>query len=103
MQNKKYTANKKNGGNVPPLNDIRTALVPVGCGNCIECSKKRKNEWKTRLLEEIKHNTEKGYFITLTFSNESYKKLYNIVTTEIETQKQTLKTRLRPKRMVVCG
>ena len=44
MQNKKYTETKKNGGQVPPLIDKRTALVPVGCGNCIECSKKRKNE-----------------------------------------------------------
>ena len=46
---KKYEPNKKNGGNVPPLNDERTLYVPVGCQNCIECDKqKRTSPAKTR-------------------------------------------------------
>ena len=73
IKNKKYEPNKKNGGHVPPLLDERTLYVPVACQNCIECDKQKRTHWRTRLLEEVKHNTQKGYFITLTFSNESYK------------------------------
>ena len=47
--------------------------VPIGCGNCIECKKKRANEWKVRLFEEIKVNKKNAKFVTLTFSNEELK------------------------------
>lgn len=80
IKNRKYLANKKNGGNVPPLPlrefhgkmipDERVLMVPVGCGKCMECSRKKAREWQVRLLEEIKYNTN-GLFVTLTFSNES--------------------------------
>ena len=39
MYNPKYKANKKNGGNIPPVIDQRTIYVPIGCGVCIECRK----------------------------------------------------------------
>lgn len=74
IKNRKYLPNKKNGGLVPPVLDKRVLLVPVGCGKCIECMKKKSNQWKVRLQEEIK--TNKGIMVTLTFSNESLKKLY---------------------------
>lgn len=69
--NKKYVANKKNGGNVPAVPDSRVMYVPIGCQVCIECKKKKARDWQVRLLEEIKHNSN-GVFVTLTFSNESY-------------------------------
>ena len=72
--NKKFRANKKNGGNVPPIKDIRTLYVPVGCGKCMECMKKKAREWQIRLTEEIKEN-KNGQFITLTFSEESLNEL----------------------------
>ena len=68
---------------MPPLIDERTLYVPVGCQNCIECDKQKRTHWRTRLLEEVKHNTQKGYFITLTFSDENYKELHNKVTNEL--------------------
>lgn len=84
VKNRKYTSNKKNGGIIPPLpliefngkmiNDERVTLVPVGCGKCMECMKKKSREWQVRLLEEIRHNNT-GHFITFTFSNEEYRKL----------------------------
>lgn len=74
MRNKKYQANKKNGGLVPPITDQRTLFVPVGCGKCIECRKQKAREWQVRLQEDIKHN-QNGKFITLTFSNESITEL----------------------------
>jgi len=74
IKNPKYTANKKNGGVIPAISDTRVATVPIGCGRCIECMKKKANEWKVRLLEDIRHN-KNGKFITLTFSNESIRKL----------------------------
>lgn len=72
--NPKYKSNKKNGGNIPAVNDIRVKYVPIGCQRCIECKKKKAREWQIRLSEEIKTN-KNGKFITLTFSNESIKKI----------------------------
>lgn len=75
--NKKYVANKKNGGNVPPMPlksdgtiDKRVAYVPIGCGNCMECRKQKSREWQVRLNEEIKHS-KNGVFVTLTFSDQA--------------------------------
>lgn len=72
--NPKYLPNKKNGYNPPKCKDERVRYTPVGCGNCIECRKKKMREWKTRLNEEIR-NDKTGKFITLTFSEESLNKL----------------------------
>ena len=66
-QNKRYVKNKKNRGVVPTPRDERMRLVPVGCGNCMECRKKKANEWKIRLYEEIRER--KGKFVTFTFSD----------------------------------
>lgn len=78
IRNRKYTVNKKNGGDVPTPNDPRVLLVPVGCGECMECRKKRGRDWSIRLQEEIRHD-KTGVFVTLTFSNESYREIYNEV------------------------
>lgn len=71
--NPKYKGNKKNGYKPPILKDERVKYVPIACGYCIECRKKKANEWKFRLQQENK--TNKGQFITLTFSDESFEKL----------------------------
>lgn len=70
IQNPKYKRNKKNGGNIPPIIDPRVTQLPIGCGDCIECRKQKQRQWHVRLLEEIK-STPHGYFVTLTFSDES--------------------------------
>ena len=41
IRNPKYKSTKKNGGVVPPLVDKRVGLIPVGCGKCMECRKKK--------------------------------------------------------------
>lgn len=74
IKNRKYTANKKNGGIIPPVLDQRTLYVPIGCQDCIECRKQKAREWQIRLMEDIKTN-KNGKFITFTFSNESLKKI----------------------------
>lgn len=74
IENRKYTATKKNGGVIPPLDDKRKKYVPIGCGNCMECRKKKKNEWAVRLHEDIKKN-KNSKFVTLTFSEESLAEL----------------------------
>lgn len=74
LVNRKYVPNKKNGGIVPAIPDPRVMYVPIGCQYCIECRKQKARSWQVRLLEEIKHNTN-GVFVTLTFSNDSIKKL----------------------------
>ncbi len=79
IENRKYKANKKNGGVIPPVSDKRTLMVPVGCGKCIECKKQKARAWQVRLHEEIRHDN-KGKFVTLTFSDESIKKLSENIT-----------------------
>lgn len=96
IKNQKYIANKKNGGIIPAINDNRVLMVPVGCQKCIECRKKKAREWQVRLLEEVKNN-KNGIFITLTFSNESIKKLNKEIEGlsgyELDNQIATLATR----------
>ncbi len=74
IKNRKYIANKKNGGRVPVVSDERKRWVPVGCGKCMACSKARGNEWRVRLQEEIKDD-KSGRFITFSFSDASLKEL----------------------------
>ena len=74
IRNRKYASNKKNGGNIPAVSDIRVLQVPVGCGKCMECVKQKGREWQVRLLEEVRHNKD-GKFVTMTFSDESIVKL----------------------------
>ena len=74
IQNKKYVANKKNKGEPPKAKDKRVLAVPVGCGKCFECRKKKANDWRVRLTEELKHD-KTGVFVTLTFNTESLKRL----------------------------
>lgn len=72
--NPKYRPNKKNKGVVPKMNDPRVQYVPIGCGSCQECMKKKARDWTVRLEEELKYQYligVKGYFVTLTFSEES--------------------------------
>ena len=68
--NPKYLPNNKNGGFPPPLLDDRVKYVPIGCGVCYECLKRKSNQWKVRLYEEVKDETEWS-FVTFTFNNNS--------------------------------
>jgi len=77
IDNPKYRANKKNKGIIPNVGDERIKLVPIGCGNCYECRKKKQREWTVRLEEEIRER-KNGKFITLTFNKESLIKLQRI-------------------------
>lgn len=74
IENPKYRANKKNGGVIPAVPDYRVRWVPIACGDCMECRKKKSREWLMRLTEEVKHNN-KAKFITLTFNPESLSEL----------------------------
>ena len=69
-RNQKYIPNKKNGGVPPPLIDMRKQFVPIGCGNCWECRKRKRNDWTVRLTEEIKNDGNNWTFVTLTFNNQ---------------------------------
>lgn len=89
--NPKYKANQKNGGVIPPLKDQKIAYVPIGCGDCMECRKRKAREWQTRLLEDIKQH-KNGKFITLTFSNEEYTKL--ITESQERSNKSTAKRQI---------
>lgn len=75
--NPKYKPNKKNGGKPPFPLDKRTLYVPIECKNCMECMKGIANDWRVRLLEDIKKH-KNGKFVTLTFSDESIEQLGKI-------------------------
>jgi hypothetical protein len=81
-RNKKYTKTIKNGGVIPPINDLRVLYVPIKCGNCIECRNAKKREWQIRMQEEIKTSTN-GKFVTLTLNNQSIKEITAIIHNEI--------------------
>ena len=40
IKNKRYTINKKNGGEIPAVKDERLLNVEIGCGKCHICRKK---------------------------------------------------------------
>lgn len=70
IKNPKYKPNKKNGGKPPKPTDIRLTMVPIGCGNCIECRKQLANNWRVRLSVTLSAMKIPAYYITLTFSEE---------------------------------
>lgn len=72
--NPRYKPNKKNNYKPPKCEDERLKYVPISCGRCIECRKKKKREWLVRLSEEIKEDN-KCMFVTLTFSDKEFNKL----------------------------
>lgn len=84
IRNPKYKPNKKNGGKPPFAYDIRVMWVPIGCGECMECMKKKAREWQIRLQEEIREN-KNGKFITLTFNDESLEELKKVLISNGET------------------
>ena len=47
-----------------------TRYLDAPCGHCIECLKKRQNDWKMRLCHECGYWSH-VYFFTLTYSNDS--------------------------------
>ncbi len=82
IMNPKYKVSKKNKGVIPEMKDKRVMMIPVGCNRCMECRKKKSREWNVRLQEEIRNQSMKGYFMTLTFSDASIVKLMEIAKKE---------------------
>lgn len=89
VRNPKYTPNKKNGGVVPYAEDTRVLSVPIGCGKCEECRRKKANEWFVRLENEYRTEKKKCKFITLTFSQKSLDKFIELANKEIEDKEDT--------------
>lgn len=71
IENPKYKKNKKNKGKPPSPKDDRMRYVAIGCGQCIECRKKKVREWRLRVEWECKTNPIPGKFVTLSFSDEA--------------------------------
>lgn len=97
IENPRYTETKKNGGVIPPILDKRVMYVPIGCGECGECRKQKIRMWSSRLIEDIRHNTN-GRFVTLTFSEESLTELR----AEILLELSTLSERIIKKYKLKC-
>lgn len=51
------------------LNHLLGSFITVPCGKCLECAKKRQNEWFLRLyLHSLKYDPKDISFITLTYN-----------------------------------
>jgi len=74
INNPKYRANKKNGGKIPVVKDIRVLYVPIGCGKCIECRKQKARQWQVRLQEDLRRNRN-AHFVTYTFNDYELNKI----------------------------
>ncbi|AXH77151.1 MAG: replication initiator protein [Microviridae sp.] len=74
VHNRRYIPNMKNGGTVPQIPDRRLLSAPIPCGRCMECKKQKYNEWRIRIIEELKHDKD-ALFVTLTLSTQSLKDL----------------------------
>lgn len=72
IENPKYAKSNKNSKGIK---DNRLRWIQIPCGHCEECRRAKANEWRVRLMEEIKSNPKNITFATLTFSEESLKKL----------------------------
>lgn len=73
--NPKYLPTKKNSYNPPKIADERVRYVPVSCGRCIECRKKRRREWMVRLSEELRGGSGPPLFVTLTIRNDQLQRV----------------------------
>ena len=93
IDNPKYKSNKKNGGKIPHCIDKRIKKVPIGCGYCEECRRKKAGEWYIRLENEFRNNTERCRFITLTFNEESLNKYIELAREEIKEKKNKVDTK----------
>lgn len=85
IRNPKYLPNKKNGGYAPIPSDNRARWVAIGCGECIECKQKKSREWRVRLSEEFKENSNCN-FVTLTFSEKKLFKYRQLAHEEIDNE-----------------
>lgn len=72
IENPKYA---KSNENRKGIKDYRLRWIQIPCGHCEECRRAKANEWRVRLMEEIKSNPKNIIFATLTFSEESLKRL----------------------------
>lgn len=81
--NRKYIPNMKNNYKPEQIKDERTKFVPVGCGKCMECKKQKSRGWQVRLHEEIR-TPQKAYFVTFSFSDESFIELDKLIDKDIQ-------------------
>ena len=65
IENPKYA---KSNENSKRIRDYRLRWIQIPCGYCEECRRAKANEWRVRLMEEIKSNPKNIIFATLTFS-----------------------------------
>lgn len=72
IENPKYA---KSNEKSKRIRDYRLRWIQIPCGHCEECRRAKANEWRVRLMEEMKSNPKNIIFATLTFSEESLKKL----------------------------
>lgn len=78
LKNPRYKENKKNQGKIPPLLDERLLYVQVPCRECIECRKQKANEWRLRVIEQLKDG-KPAHMVTLTLATESLRELFTTV------------------------
>lgn len=54
----------------------RSSFIQVPCGKCLECLKKKQNEYAARMEEEYKSYGRRAMFVTLTYREDTVPKNY---------------------------
>lgn len=76
IKNPRYLPSKVNNFDPPKCVDDRDLIIFVPCGKCLGCRRRKQTDWRFRMLNEFKYSDDRRFhFVTLTFSDESLKKL----------------------------
>lgn len=59
-------------------------FVDRPCGKCLNCMKRRQNDWAFRIQSESKAYFGRTFFVTMTMDNESLHSWYHISTNELQ-------------------
>ncbi len=86
-KNPRYLANKKNGGKPPLMKFKESEYYTRPCHKCKACKEKKKNEWTTRLNEEMRNNP-KALSCTMTFTDERLVELEENVNRKTDKQRE---------------
>lgn len=87
IKNARYIETKKT--KAEKITDQRKEYIEVKCGKCTECRKEKQKDWTIRIAEENRGEV-KGYFVTLTISDENMTKLVK----QTEQRLERLKTKI---------
>lgn len=62
---------------------VKNNIVFVGCGKCVACMEKKRNEWSLRNYFELQYSNGIGTFVTLTYNDDNIPKVNGVPSLEV--------------------